>query len=90
MEFVFDRDIQARRLRPITTFVILCECRDAESELSSSNMRKRQRFLVFEAHDEDSHNHLRDCASPQLSWEQKQAARAQAKMNPLATVNEMR
>ena len=47
-------------------------------------------ILVFEAHDLESHNHLRDCESPQLSWEQKQAARAQAKMNPLATVNETR
>jgi len=47
-------------------------------------------ILGFEAHDLESHNHLRDCESPQLSWEQKQAARAQAKMNPLVTVNEMR
>ena len=47
-------------------------------------------ILAFEAHDLESHNHLRACESPQLSWEQKQAARAQAKMNPLATVNEMR
>ena len=47
-------------------------------------------ILAFEPHDLDCHNHLRDCESPQLSWEQKHAARAQAKMNPLATVNEMK
>ena len=47
-------------------------------------------ILVFDSHDLDRHNHLRDRESPQLSWEQKQAARAQAKMNPLSTVNEMR
>ena len=44
---------------------------------------------MSEPHGPDSHNHLRDREFTQLTWKQKQAARAQAKMNPLATVNEM-
>ena len=47
-------------------------------------------ILVCDASNADRHNHLRDRGSPQLSREQTQAARKQAKMNPLNTVNEMR
>ena len=71
------------------------ECRFARTKLCRTRLKVMQyegeaEILVFESHDLDSHNHLRDRESPQLSWEQKQAARAQAKMNPLSTVNEMR
>ena len=79
--------------KSFTTFDF--ECRFVRTKGYRTRLKIKQGELeaeisVNDVHDHDSHNHLRDCESPQLSWEQKQAARAQAKMNPLSTVNEMR
>ena len=69
------------------------ECHFVRTKLCTSRLKIHQYadravILVSEPHDLDSHNHLRDREPTQLTWDQKQAARAQAKMNPLATVNE--